>query len=124
MIWLAVAIGGAIGALGRYSVTAYLFPVMANRFPLGTLTANVVGSLLMGICYVLIIEKGVIAPEWRNLLMTGFLGAFTTFSTFSLDAVTLWQNGYGQLALIYVAISVCACVLAVALGIECTLRLV
>lgn len=124
MIWLAVAIGGAIGALGRYGVTAYMFPVMANRFPLGTLTANVVGSLLMGICYALIIEKGVISPEWRNLLMTGFLGAFTTFSTFALDAVTLWQNGYGQLALIYVAISVCACVLAVALGIECTLRLV
>lgn len=124
MIWLAVAIGGAIGAMGRYGVTAYLFPVMANRFPLGTLTANVVGSLLMGVCYALIIEKGVLAPEWRNLLMTGFLGAFTTFSTFSLDAVTLWQNGYGQLALIYVAISVCACVLAVTLGIECTLRLV
>ncbi|GAB3107195.1 fluoride efflux transporter CrcB [Pseudomaricurvus hydrocarbonicus] len=110
--------------MGRFAVTAYTFPLLANRFPLGTLTVNVLGSLLMGVCYVLIIEKSVLSPEWRNLLMTGFLGAFTTFSTFALDAVTLWQNGHGQLALIYIAISVCACVLAVAVGIECTLRLV
>lgn len=124
MAWLAVALGGAVGAMGRYAVTIYTFPVLANRFPLATLTVNIIGSLLIGVCYVLIIEKSVLAPEWRNWLMAGFLGAFTTFSTFALDAVTLWQNGHGQLALIYVAISVCACILAVATGIECTLRLV
>jgi CrcB protein len=124
MTWIAIAIGGALGAMARYGVTLYTFPVLANRFPLATLTVNVSGCLLMGICYGLIIEKGVLPPEWRNLLMTGFLGAFTTFSAFALDAVALWQNGHGQLALLYVAISVCACVLAVVLGIHCTQRLV
>lgn len=123
MTWLAVAIGGALGAMGRYGVTLYTFPLLANRFPSATLTVNVIGSLLIGVCYVLIIEKGVIAPEYRNWLMAGFLGAFTTFSTFALDAVTLWQNGHGQLAALYVATSVVACIAAVALGIHCTLRL-
>jgi len=123
MSWLAVAIGGALGAMGRYAVTLYTFPILANRFPLATLSVNILGSLLIGICYVLIIEKGVIDPEYRNLLMAGFLGAFTTFSTFALDAVTLWQNGHGQLAAIYVAVSVAACIVAVAAGIHCTLRI-
>ncbi len=124
MTWLAVAIGGALGAMGRYGVTTYMFPVMANRFPLGTLTVNVLGSLLMGVFYVLIIEKSVLGAEWRNWAMAGFLGAFTTFSTFALDAVTLWQNGHGTLALSYLLLSVVACVIAVALAIEGTSRLV
>ncbi|MAZ87896.1 MAG: fluoride efflux transporter CrcB [Cellvibrionaceae bacterium] len=123
MTWLAVALGGALGAMGRYGVTLYTFPILANRFPLATFSVNIVGSLLIGICYVLIIEKGVIAPELRNWLMAGFLGAFTTFSTFALDAVTLWQNGHAQLAAIYVVASVAACIAAVAAGIHCTLRL-
>ncbi len=123
MSWLAVALGGALGAMGRYAVTLYTFPILANRFPLATFSVNVLGSLLIGVCYVLIIEKGALAPELRNWMMAGFLGAFTTFSTFALDAVTLWQNGHGQLATIYVAASVAACIAAVAVGINCTLRL-
>ncbi|NIB41166.1 fluoride efflux transporter CrcB [Pseudomaricurvus alkylphenolicus] len=122
MQWLAVAIGGALGAMGRYAITIYTFPLLANRFPLGTLTANVLGSLLIGICYVLIIEKGSLAPEWRNWLMAGFLGALTTFSTFALDAVNLWQNGHAQTAAFYVVVSLVACLLAVAAGIHLTLR--
>ena len=124
MIWLSVAIGGALGAMGRYTVTAHLFPVMANRFPLGTLCVNVLGSLLIGICYVLIIEKGVLAPEWRNWLMTGFLGAFTTFSTFALDAVTLWQNGHGTVAVTYMVTNVVGCLLAAAAGLYLTTKLI
>ncbi len=123
MTWLAVALGGALGAMGRYAVTLYTFPMLANRFPLATLSVNILGSLLIGICYVLIIEKGVLTPELRNWLMAGFLGAFTTFSTFALDAVTLWQNGHTQLAATYVVASVVACIAAVAVGIHCTLRL-
>lgn len=124
MTWIAIAVGGALGALARYGVTLLTFPAAANRLPLATLTVNISGCLLMGICYVLIVEKGVLSAEWRHWLMTGFLGAFTTFSAFALDAVALWQHGHGQLALLYIAISVCACVLAVALGITCTQRLV
>ena len=117
---LAVALGGALGALGRYGVNGLLFPVMGERFPLGTLAVNVTGSILMGILYVLIIEKAALAPEWRNFLMVGFLGAFTTFSTFSLDALALWQNGQLSLALTYVVASVVLCILGLALAVFLT----
>ena len=110
--------------MGRYGTTAYLFPVMANRFPLGTLVANLVGSLLIGVCYMLIIEKGVLAPEWRNWLMTGFMGAFTTFSTFALDAVTLWQNGHSAIAAIYVLTNVLGCLTAASAGLYFTSKLI
>lgn len=109
MQWLAVALGGALGAMGRFAVNAVIFPVFSDRFPLGTLIVNVVGSLLMGVCYVLIIERGVLPPELRNLLMVGFLGAFTTFSTFSLDTLALWQNGHLALAAAYVVLNVVLC---------------
>lgn len=123
MQWLAVALGGAVGAMGRYALLAWLYPVMGNRFPLGTLTANVVGCFLVGICYVLIVEKAVLSPEWRLWLMTGFLGALTTFSTFSLDALLLWQNGHTATALLYVASTFLACLLAVGLAVVLTQKL-
>lgn len=122
MQWLAVAMGGAVGAMARYAITVYLFPLAGNRFPVGTLTANLVGSLLMGVLYVLIIEKGSLPAEARNWLMVGFLGALTTFSTFALDAVTLWQNGHSTLALSYALISVFACIFAVAAGMQFALK--
>ena len=81
---MAVALGGALGALGRYGVNGLVYPVMGDRFPLGTLVVNVAGSMIMGVLYVLIIEKAALPAELRNLLMVGFLGAFTTFSTFLL----------------------------------------
>ena len=124
MTWVAIALGGALGALARYGVTLLTFPAAANRLPVATLAVNVSGCLLMGICYVLIVEKAVLSPEWRHWLMTGFLGAFTTFSAVALESVALWQNGHGQVALLYIAVSVCACVLAVALGIDWTQRLI
>lgn len=123
MQWLAIAMGGALGAMGRYAITAYTFPVFENRFPLGTLVVNVLGSMLIGVCYVLIIEKSVLAPEWRNFLITGFLGALTTFSTFSLDALNLWQNGHGTTALFYVLLNLVLCIGAVAMAVAGTMKL-
>ncbi len=109
MQWLAVALGGALGAMGRYGVGSILFPVEGSRFPLSTLVVNVLGSLIMGVAYVIIVEKSLLGGQWRELLMIGFLGAFTTYSTFSLDALALWQNGHLALALFYVVTTLFLC---------------
>lgn len=120
MHWISVALGGALGAVFRYWVSISLFPVSGYKFPLATLSVNVVGSLLMGILYVLIVEKGGLPDQARNILMVGFLGAFTTFSTFSLDAISLWQNGGQLMALIYVFATVALCLIAIILAIWLT----
>ncbi len=109
MQWLAVAGGGALGALARFGVSALVAPLAGTRFPLATLVINVSGCIAMGVLYVLIVERAALPPEWRNFLMIGFLGAYTTFSAFSLDALALWQNGHPALAALYVGLSVMLC---------------
>lgn len=116
---LAIAIGGALGALGRYWVSGLLNNT-AYKIPYGTLTCNVVGSLLMGICFVLIFEKSKLSPELRPLLMVGFMGAFTTFSTFSLETVTMLQEGHIMSAVIYILLSVVLCLVALYGGLWLT----
>lgn len=112
MQWLAVAIGGALGAVCRYGISC-LLPNHANQFPYATLWVNIAGSFVIGILYVIIVERGLLPSEARNLLMVGFLGALTTFSTFSLDALVLWQNDQQIMALIYVIATLVLCLLAV-----------
>ena len=120
MHWLSIAIGGAMGAMGRYWVSSFLLPISSYKFPYATFSVNVAGSLLMGILYVLIVERGGLPEQARHLLMVGFLGAFTTFSTFSLDAISLWQNGGQTMALIYVISTVFSCLLAIIVAIWLT----
>lgn len=111
MQWLAVAAGGALGALGRYGLNGLVYHYSSFRFPLGTLLANVIGSALMGVMFVLIIERGILPPIWREFFMIGVLGAFTTFSTFSLETLTLWHNGQPLMAVGYVLANVTLCLL-------------
>ncbi|MDG1693367.1 MAG: fluoride efflux transporter CrcB [Porticoccaceae bacterium] len=120
MHWISVALGGAVGAVCRYWVSVSLLPVSGYKFPFATLSVNVIGSLFMGILYVLIVEKGGLPDQARNILMVGFLGAFTTFSTFSLDAISLWQNGGQLMALIYVFATVALCLIAIIFAIWLT----
>ncbi len=120
MQWLAVAMGGALGAMGRFAVNALVFPVLGMRFPLATMVVNVGGSLLMGVLYVVIVERGLLPGEWRNFLMVGLLGGFTTFSAFSLDALALWQNGHLSLAFAYIVLTVTLCLAGALAGMYLT----
>ncbi len=120
MNWIAVAIGGALGAMARYGVSTLVFDASSQRFPYATLSVNVLGSFLIGILFVLIVEKGLLPPEMRSILMVGFLGAFTTFSTFSLDALGLWQNGHLWLALVYALGTVVLCLAAISIAVWLT----
>jgi CrcB protein len=120
MNWIAVAIGGALGAMARYGVSTLVFDASSQRFPYATLSVNVLGSFLMGILFVLIVEKGLLPTEMSSILMVGFLGAFTTFSTFSLDALGLWQNGHLLLALVYALGTVVLCLAAISIAVWLT----
>ncbi|QLE97692.1 fluoride efflux transporter CrcB [Neptunomonas phycophila] len=115
-ILLAVGFGGALGAVSRYWLAGMLNS-KADKLPLGTLSCNVIGSLVMGVLFVLIMEKAKLSPELRPMLMVGFLGAFTTFSSFSLETVALLQEGHTMSALIYVLLSVILCIIALSVGI-------
>lgn len=116
MTWLAVALGGAMGALARFWVYNALL-AWNHRFPLATFSVNVAGSFLIGIAFVLLTERGEFSPALRGLLTVGFLGAFTTFSTFSLEALSLLEQGHGGTAWAYVLGSVLLCLAAAWLGL-------
>ncbi|WHI47436.1 fluoride efflux transporter CrcB [Microbulbifer sp. EKSA008] len=122
MQWLAVALGGALGAVLRHLVSIWSFPVFEGRFPLGTIIVNLTGSFLIGIVYVLIAHRAMLGEEWRLLLMTGMFGALTTFSTFSLESLILWHNGQPLVALGYIVGSLVGCLLATAAAVALATR--
>jgi len=115
---LAVAIGGALGAVSRYYLSMIADRWNAGAFPLGTFTVNILGSLLIGVCFVIFMEKAHLAAAWRPLLVVGFLGALTTFSTYSLDALLLIQQGHYNTAFFYIVSSVLLCLLAAWAGMQ------
>ena len=115
---LAVAIGGAFGAVGRYLVMSQLGHWLGTGFPYGTLAVNVIGSFIMG-CLVEIMALVWSAPqEIRALLVVGFLGSFTTFSTFSLDVYVLYERGHMQALALYMAGSVVLSVAGLVAGLR------
>ncbi|TNF97939.1 MAG: fluoride efflux transporter CrcB [Gammaproteobacteria bacterium] len=114
---LAIAGGGAIGALMRFYASTGVYALFGRGFPYGTLFVNVVGSLLMGILYILFLERMQVGPEVRSALLIGVLGAFTTFSTFSMETLALLENGEVMKASINIVLSVALCILAAWLGV-------
>ena len=117
MSWFYVALGGSLGAIARYALAGAMSSFNFH-FPIATLIANILGSFLMGLLYVIIVEKALLPAEMRPLLMVGLLGAFTTFSTFSLESVSLLQSGQLALALAYIAVSVVGSIAALFISIK------
>ncbi len=117
---LFIALGGASGAVARYVIANRIHELWEGHVPVGTLLVNLVGSFAIGIIYVLIIEKQIIHQDWRGVLMVGFLGAFTTFSTFSLETIHLLEAGHMFHALGYMLMSVTFCVVAAGSAIYLT----
>jgi len=112
-----VALGGACGASLRFYISQLVLNWLGKGFPFATLMVNITGSLVMGILYQLI-EQGIVDIHvHRTLLGIGFLGAFTTFSTFSLDTMLLLQQGDVLKAGINVLLNVSLCIAAAALGL-------
>ena len=113
----AIAVGGALGALSRFWAVNLVSIWFEDDFPYGILIVNIVGSFLIGIVFVFLVERTLVPGVWRSAVMVGFLGAFTTFSAFSLQTLGLLEAGRLIAASMYIASSVIMCILAAALGI-------
>jgi fluoride exporter len=116
MGYLIVFLGGGIGAALRHCVNLIAARLAGTAFPYGTMTVNVVGSLVMGLIAAYFAFRGDASQHWRLFLTTGILGGFTTFSAFSLDVALLYERGELGLAALYVAVSVAASIAALFAG--------
>jgi CrcB protein len=118
MNWIAIAIGGAIGAVSRYGIAQIVILINgANAAPFATIMVNVIGSGLMGVIYGYLSTGGMLAETVRVFIMIGFLGALTTFSTFSMDIMAAIDRGQVVYAVIYAAVSVAGSILAFILAV-------
>lgn len=119
MSWLAVALGGALGAMARYAMGLLFVPV-PGQFPIATFWVNALGCLLMGIVFALMVDKQWLPYAWRPFLMVGLLGAFTTFSTFAIEVLGLWHTQHFGTAVGYIVASLTVNLFAVWLGYTLT----
>ncbi len=111
---IAVSLGAIPGALSRYYLTIWSVQVFGSGFPIGTFVINLTGALIMGFFITFTLERTITSPDLRLLFATGFLGSYTTFSTYTLDTLNLWQSGnYGR--------SLCYWLGSAALGMICVI---
>ena len=114
---LLVAVGGAVGSVARYLMASSIQSATGWAFPLGTVLVNILGCFLIGILYVLLVARPDPRHDLRALLMVGVMGGFTTFSSFSLETVTMAMDGNFGGATLNVVISVAACLAGTILGV-------
>lgn len=114
---IAIAAGGSLGALARFWIANAIYTWLGRGFPHGTLFVNVTGSFLMGLLTELMLQRFVATTEYRAAVLVGFLGAYTTFSTFSIETLYLFEQGEALKALLNIILSVALCLAAVWFGL-------
>jgi CrcB protein len=117
-MYIFIALGGATGACLRYFLSQLMLQWFGKGFPFGTLLVNVVGSFLLGFLYSLLEHGQLEAALWRTTIGIGFLGALTTFSTFSVDTLLLFQQGLWFKAALNVSLNILCCLFAAWLGTQ------
>lgn len=115
--WLNLIAGGIVGTLSRYFLAGVIYQIFGTGFPYGTLTVNLIGCLLIGFLAAFSEEKFMLSPNTRLLLMVGFCGAFTTFSTFMLETANLMKDGENLRAFMNVAASLIFGFMAFRIGV-------
>jgi CrcB protein len=108
-IYIAIAIGGSLGAVSRYWVSDTTYQWLGQDFPYGTMLVNIIGSLVMGFLSVALVHRFNVSDEVRYGLLVGFLGSFTTFSTFAMDSLHWIDNGAIFKSISYILLSVLFC---------------
>lgn len=106
MLYLVVFLGAGLGGAFRLGISELVARVLGTEFPFGTLIINVLGAFIMGLLTEYFAVRGGMSQEARLFLTTGVLGGFTTFSTFALESVVLWERGQWMPAIAYIALSV------------------
>jgi CrcB protein len=113
---LVILIGGGLGAVSRFLFSGFVYHHLGRSFPYGIMACNVFGSLVIGFFAILFIQKFPGSSVWQSAVITGFLGGFTTFSSFSLDTITLIQQGFLMKAVFYIVLSVAISLIALVIG--------
>ena len=116
MAYLYVFLGGGLGAMARYSISTWI-EVPAKGFPTATLLANVISCIILGVLLGILVQKG-LSNRMQWLVMTGFCGGFSTFSTFSAESFRLMEVGEYKTVILYILTSLLVCLISILVGVK------